>query len=144
MNTKSYQINSLLELPTTAARIKADLKHPLVLLIGDLGTGKTTLTKAMMASGDESDSGDTGSSPSYSLINEYQIGDQKIIHIDLYRLNSPEEAFQLGIEDYLYSGHLCFVEWPQLIMDYIEAPYHVLRLTITENNARIVQLEELT
>ena len=55
-------------------------------------------------------------------------------------MNTVEEVFQLGIEDYLYSGHFCFVEWPQIIYDYIEEPYHIIRIEIMENNDRKITL----
>ena len=80
---------------------------------GDLGAGKTTAIKKlinMLGSEDEA------TSPSYSLINVYGKSDGSLIyHMDLYRLKSMEEAFDIGIEDYLYSGNLTLIEWPDVI-----------------------------
>jgi len=112
METNSLIISKSLEdLPQTAKNLIAEFRHRLILLEGDLGAGKTTLIKELLA---QLGSTDTGSSPSYSLINEYATtSGGKIYHLDLYRLHSVEEAFALGLEDILYSGHYCFVEWPQ-------------------------------
>jgi len=83
------------------------------LFIGDMGSGKTTLIKAICRRlGAEGDF----SSPTYSLANEYPIPGGIIFHLDLYRLRSIEEAIDIGIEDYLLGGSYCLVEWPQLIM----------------------------
>lgn len=77
---------------------------------GNLGAGKTTLIKLIC---EKLHVVDTISSPTYPIINEYKTADDKIIyHIDLYRLKSIDEALNIGIEDYLYSQHLCFIEWP--------------------------------
>lgn len=113
------------------------MNHKLVLFIGDLGSGKTTSIKVLLKL---LNCQDIGSSPSYSLINEYKVGTDKIYHIDLYRLDNAEDAFNLGIEDYLYSGYYCFVEWPQIIFDYIEEPYHILKIEIAENHTRKITL----
>jgi len=124
-------------LPESIAQIVSDFEHRLVLFIGDLGAGKTTSIKHILK---QLNCEDSGSSPSYSLINEYKAGDEKIYHIDLYRLEDTQEAFNLGIEDYLYSGHYCFVEWPQIIFEYLEEPYHIFKIEIQEDNSRLVTL----
>ncbi|MBT8233011.1 MAG: tRNA (adenosine(37)-N6)-threonylcarbamoyltransferase complex ATPase subunit type 1 TsaE [Saprospiraceae bacterium] len=114
-----------------------NLKHKLVLFIGDLGAGKTTSIKSLLKL---LKCYDVGSSPSYSIINEYASPNDTIYHIDLYRLESEQEAFSLGIEDYLYSGKYCFVEWPQIIFDYVDEPYHILKIEIDKNNSRKISL----
>jgi tRNA threonylcarbamoyladenosine biosynthesis protein TsaE len=85
------------------------------LFIGDMGAGKTTLIKAICRKlGAEGDF----SSPTYSLANEYPLTEStgRIYHLDLYRLRSVQEAMDIGIEEYLFAGDYCLVEWPQLIM----------------------------
>ncbi|HET6991292.1 MAG TPA: tRNA (adenosine(37)-N6)-threonylcarbamoyltransferase complex ATPase subunit type 1 TsaE, partial [Bacteroidia bacterium] len=78
---------------------------------GELGAGKTTFIKALCV---ELGVKDTMSSPSFSLVNEYHDGKENpVYHFDLYRLKSPEEALDIGMEEYLYSGNYCFVEWPE-------------------------------
>jgi len=80
---------------------------------GKLGTGKTTFIHSLC---DAKGVVDPVSSPTFSLINEYRFAgdndENKIFHIDLYRVRNEEEALKAGIEDCLYSGNICFVEWP--------------------------------
>jgi tRNA threonylcarbamoyladenosine biosynthesis protein TsaE len=77
---------------------------------GPMGVGKTTFIKALCESVGVKDS---VSSPTYSIINEYRFPDGKIYHMDLYRIKDEEEAAQTGVEDCLYSGEICLVEWPE-------------------------------
>ena len=81
---------------------------------GMMGAGKTTFISAACRS-----LGVTGTigSPTFSIINEYRAGDMRILHMDLYRLKDEEEAMQAGVEDALYSGDYCFVEWPEKAPD---------------------------
>jgi tRNA threonylcarbamoyladenosine biosynthesis protein TsaE len=76
---------------------------------GEMGAGKTTFIHALCSLKGVSD---TVGSPTFSIINEYQYPNGKIFHIDLYRLKDEEEALRAGVEDVLYSGELCLVEWP--------------------------------
>ncbi len=91
-------------------------KYTIFCFFGEVGAGKTTLiTQFCKALGIE----DKVSSPTYSIIQEYKYGNQKIFHIDLYRLNSEEEAFDIGLEDYLYSNNICLIEWPNDFLNLI-------------------------
>lgn len=76
---------------------------------GDMGAGKTTLIHALC---EEKGVTSTVGSPTFSIINEYQYPGGKMYHIDLYRLKDEEEAIRAGVEDCLYSGNICLVEWP--------------------------------
>ena len=81
---------------------------------GEMGSGKTTIIKQLCR---ELGSHDNFSSPSYSIVNEYLVepGEEKIYHIDLYRLKTLDEALTIGIEDYISGRNYCFIEWPELI-----------------------------
>jgi tRNA threonylcarbamoyladenosine biosynthesis protein TsaE len=76
---------------------------------GSMGAGKTTFIHALCTVKGVTD---TVGSPTFSIINEYKYPGGKIFHIDLYRLKDEEEALRAGVEDVLYSGELCLVEWP--------------------------------
>ncbi|MBS1662431.1 MAG: tRNA (adenosine(37)-N6)-threonylcarbamoyltransferase complex ATPase subunit type 1 TsaE [Bacteroidetes bacterium] len=76
---------------------------------GDMGAGKTTFIHALCAVKGVTD---TVGSPTFSIINEYRYDGGRIFHIDLYRLKDEEEAIRTGVEDVLYSGDICLVEWP--------------------------------
>ncbi|MDI3318914.1 tRNA (adenosine(37)-N6)-threonylcarbamoyltransferase complex ATPase subunit type 1 TsaE [Pinibacter soli] len=77
---------------------------------GNMGAGKTTFIMALAKAKKVKN---TISSPTYSIINEYGYDSGKIYHMDLYRLKDTEEAIQAGVEDALYSGNICLVEWPE-------------------------------
>jgi tRNA threonylcarbamoyladenosine biosynthesis protein TsaE len=108
------------------------------LLEGDMGAGKTTLVKAISRA---LGAGGDFSSPTYSLVNQYDLtsGKGKIYHLDLYRLQSAEQALDIGIEDYLLGGDYCLVEWPQLILPLLrQGEFITIRLTsIAENKRKI-------
>ncbi|RLD21061.1 MAG: tRNA (adenosine(37)-N6)-threonylcarbamoyltransferase complex ATPase subunit type 1 TsaE [Bacteroidetes bacterium] len=108
-----------------------------VLFEGDLGAGKTSLIQEVCTS---LGCTENVTSPTFSLINEYLTGDETIYHIDLYRLESTEEALQIGIEDYLYSGNWCFIEWPDLIKPLIDLPYARVNIEIESSTSRIFSI----
>lgn len=79
---------------------------------GEMGVGKTTFIKALCK---ELNVQDTVSSPSFGLINEYRVPDREsVFHFDFYRIEKPEEIFDIGYEDYFFSGSYCFIEWPEM------------------------------
>src|SRR5688500_3505643 len=85
---------------------------------GDMGAGKTTFISAVCRlKGVKT----TVSSPTFSIIYQYEAGGRKLYHLDLYRLRSNDEAVQAGVEDVLYSGDICLVEWPQKAPDIFPA-----------------------
>ena len=102
---------TLEEMEKTAARFLETFKYYRVFAFhGEMGAGKTTFIQALCrVSGVK----DTMGSPSFSIINEYKKEDEKIFHIDLYRLKDEEEALRAGVEDCMYSGNTSYVEWPE-------------------------------
>ncbi len=106
-------------------------------LYGDIGAGKTTLVQAIGANlGIE----EPISSPTYGLVHEYNYsadnGWQPFYHLDLYRLESIEEALAIGIEEYLESGHYCMIEWPELIEPLLAPDALRIRLEILPDSSR--------
>lgn len=85
----------------------------IILFYGEMGSGKTTLIKEICR---ELGVKDNMSSPTFSLVNEYQGSKSKIYHFDLYRVKNFEECLDMGMEEYLYSGNYCFIEWPDVAM----------------------------
>ena len=93
---------------------------------GKMGAGKTTFVKAIC---EELGVEDVITSPTFAIINEYE-GDETIYHFDFYRIKKLEEVYDMGYEDYFYSGALCFIEWPELIEEIL--PDDAVRVSITE------------
>ncbi len=109
---KEYISNSTKETNEIARDIISKLNSgDIVLLRGDLGAGKTAFVKGIVKAlgGDEK----MVTSPTFTIVNEYQTKNNTIYHFDLYRINSVEELFNIGIEEYFYSDAICFIEWPE-------------------------------
>ena len=101
------------------------------LFYGSMGAGKTTFIKALCkALGVE----DEVNSPTFAIVNEYRSEStaELIYHFDFYRIKKVEEVYDLGYEDYFYSGALCFIEWPELIEELL--PEDTKKISIEENN----------
>ena len=107
-------------------------------LYGKMGAGKTTFIKAVC---EELGVSDVITSPTFAIVNEYRsdTAGELIYHFDYYRIKKLEEVYDMGYEDYFYSGSLCFLEWPELIEDLL--PEDATKVTIeeTEDGARVVK-----
>ena len=102
--------------------------HRVFAFYGSMGAGKTTFVKAIC---EELGVEDVITSPTFAIINEYSGRDGVIYHFDFYRIKKLEEVYDMGYEDYFYSGALCFIEWPELIEDVL--PEDAVKVKITEN-----------
>ena len=103
-------------------------EHRVFAFYGSMGAGKTTFVKAIC---EELGVEDVITSPTFAIINEYSGRDGVIYHFDFYRIKKLEEVYDMGYEDYFYSGALCFIEWPELIEDVL--PEDAVKVRITEN-----------
>ena len=107
---------------------------------GKMGAGKTTFIKAIC---EELGVKDVINSPTFAIVNEYRAEDTcaLIYHFDFYRIKKLEEVYDMGYEDYFYSGALCFIEWPELVEDLL--PGDAVRVDITEeaDGSRIASFE---
>ncbi len=107
---------------------------------GEMGAGKTTFIKAVCK---ELGVGDVVSSPSFALVYEYKISeDEKIYHFDLYRINDPSELFDLGYEDYFYSGYRCFIEWPENAEHLLPEDCVRVNISVSSDGSRIIKIKE--
>ncbi|WP_294079563.1 tRNA (adenosine(37)-N6)-threonylcarbamoyltransferase complex ATPase subunit type 1 TsaE [Proteiniphilum sp. UBA5384] len=107
---------------------------------GSMGAGKTTFIKAICK---ELGVNETVGSPTFAIINEYKSGEgNPIFHFDFYRIHKLEEVFDFGYEDYLYSGHICFIEWPELVEQILPEDTVKLLIRETGNGSRILEIME--
>ncbi len=112
-------------------------KKCLVFLNGGLGAGKTTLTRGVLrAAGHKA----AVKSPTYTIVEEYELASGSLYHFDLYRIKDPEELEWIGIRDYLDQQCLCFIEWPELGKDFLPKPDIELTLDYV-GNERIVDVQ---
>jgi tRNA threonylcarbamoyladenosine biosynthesis protein TsaE len=101
---------------------------------GKMGAGKTTFIQAVCR---HLGSGDNITSPSFALINEYQTSSShSVYHMDFYRIKNIEEAFDLGYEDYIYSGEYCLIEWPEKIEPLLPRAYVKVKIETGQNEER--------
>ncbi len=105
-------------------------KGDIVALIGDLGTGKTALTK-YIAEGLEIR--ETITSPTFTIVQEYRQGRLPLYHFDVYRIGDPEEMYELGYEEYFYGDGVCVIEWADLIEELLPEYTKVIRIEYGKN-----------
>ena len=131
-------IFSIDQLEEVAQQIIANNPKKVILFHGEMGVGKTTLIKQLCKT-----LGVTGvtSSPTFSLVNEYEADDnQMVYHFDFYRLNKEEEALDMGVDDYLYSGNWCFIEWAEKIPNLIPEVHSVITISLLADGKRSLTL----
>ena len=102
-------------------------EHRVFAFYGEMGAGKTTFIKAIC---EELGVEDVITSPTFAIVNEYTSSDGPIFHFDFYRIKKLEEVYDMGFEDYFYSGALCFIEWPELIEEVL--PEDAVKVSIKE------------
>ena len=129
---------SLAEINDAARKILHSNPEKVILFNGEMGAGKTTfinaLSKVMGVN-------DTTGSPTFSLVNEYKTTDNQIVyHFDVYRLKSESEAYDMGMDEYLYSGNWCFIEWAEKIPNFIPQAHSVINIKALPNGMRQLSL----
>ena len=133
------QINSLADMPAAAqAFIEAMDQNTVFAFYGKMGAGKTTFIKAVCEALGVTD---VVNSPTFSIVNEYRSDTpgELIYHSDFYRIKKLDEVYDMGYEDYFYSGAVCFIEWPELIEEVL--PGDAVKVTIEEqpDGSRIIR-----
>ena len=132
---RSISIQSLKRIDKAAKEfLKATEFIPVIAFSGELGAGKTTFIQALCRGlGVKTDV----NSPTFSLVNEYFTEDgSSIYHFDLYRIEDPAELFDLGYEEYFYSGDRCFIEWPEKASHLIPEDALVAEIIVASNGSR--------
>lgn len=110
--------------------------HKQFAFYGEMGAGKTTFIKELC---ELLHSTDVVTSPTFSLINEYHtLSDDLIFHFDFYRINDIEEVYNIGYEDYFYSKHFCFVEWPELVEELLPDTMLKVKILVQEDGSRVL------
>ncbi|OCB73779.1 tRNA (adenosine(37)-N6)-threonylcarbamoyltransferase complex ATPase subunit type 1 TsaE [Flavobacterium piscis] len=130
---------SLDQIKEVAEKILVQNPKKIILFNGEMGVGKTTLIKQLCKNiGVE----DATSSPTFSLVNEYYTPNNQIVyHFDFYRLNKETEALDMGVDDYLYSGNWCFIEWSEKIASLIPEEHSVVTIELLADGKRELKLE---
>lgn len=131
-------IFSLDQIQEVAEQILASNPKKIILFNGEMGVGKTTLIKQLCKSlGVES----ATSSPTFSLVNEYSTSNNEIVyHFDFYRLNKETEALDMGVDDYLYSGNWCFIEWSEKIASLLPEETSTITIELLPDGKRELKL----
>ena len=132
----NYELN---EVEQVAKQLIKQVTSKTLLFYGNMGVGKTTLIKAIVAA---LKSKDEVSSPTFSIVNEYETSNKLIYHFDLYRINDIEEVYNFGIEDYLDSDNWKLIEWPEKIESIITEPFDVINIELSSENGRILKLNK--
>lgn len=130
---------TLSDLPAIAQTVLSKSSHNVMLFYGAMGSGKTTLIKEIA-----SQLGVDGltSSPTFSLVNEYLSNNGELLyHFDFYRINSEEEAYDIGVEEYLYGTARCLIEWPEKVENLLPLESTVIRISINPDNSRRIEIK---
>lgn len=132
---KEIVVDSLDGLKEVAEAVVESLDgRNVVAFCGVMGAGKTTLISAIM---EHFGSDDTVTSPTFALVNQYGTAEGEVVyHFDFYRINRIEEVFDMGYEEYFYSGDLCLIEWPELIEDLLPEDAMAVRIEVLSPTER--------
>lgn len=131
---KVFDIQSINEV---AKELLANVKHKTILFYGDMGAGKTTLISSLVKT---LGGLDDVSSPTFSIVNEYEVTNDKVYHFDFYRIDNVTEVLDIGIEDYFYSGHWIFIEWPEKIEEILPLEADISYIKMNKDGSRTLEL----
>jgi tRNA threonylcarbamoyladenosine biosynthesis protein TsaE len=137
--SKIIEINSLNELDMVAEAVINSLNgRTVVAFDAPMGSGKTTLISRIAA---HLGAKDSVTSPTFAIVNQYEGTERTIYHFDMYRIERVEEALDFGSEEYLSSGDLCLVEWPEKIEPLLPDDTMVVRIEILSDTARRFEIQ---
>ncbi len=112
-------------------------QHRIVLFQGEMGAGKTTFIRHLV---NHMQTDDEVSSPTYAIVNTYETGFGKVFHFDCYRFDSVEEAYDIGMEEYLYGNEICLIEWPDRVAELLPEQVLVISLSAQADGSRTLKI----
>lgn len=135
------RVQDIQELPDAAKQLLNFASGEKIFLFeGNMGAGKTTFIKAIC---EHLGVKDSISSPTYSLVNEYESPEGRVFHFDFFRIKNEGEAYDMGFEEYLYSGNYCFIEWPEKIAGLWPDNYIEVLIDQDEERTRRIKARKL-
>jgi tRNA threonylcarbamoyladenosine biosynthesis protein TsaE len=138
MTTKNFICNNLHDLPKTAKQIMQFFGNSKIFTItGNMGAGKTTLIKKIC---ELKKVKEIVNSPTFSIVNEYNtVSGEKIYHFDFYRINNINEVYDIGYEDYFYSGNYCLIEWAEKIQELLPEKRSSIHIIENTDGSRVFE-----
>jgi tRNA threonylcarbamoyladenosine biosynthesis protein TsaE len=135
------KVNSLADLPAVAQQLSDFAGDQKVFIFeGDMGAGKTTFIKNFCK---HLGVDDVVSSPTYSIVNEYESPMGSVFHFDFYRIKDIREAYDLGYEEYFYGGGTCLIEWPERIEELLPENYVKVEINVLDENQRLFRFSKV-
>ena len=126
------------EIKSAADYLDKNIQSSVICFNGPMGAGKTTLISALCSKWNVKDQ---VSSPTFSIVNEYKTYSKGLLfHFDFYRLNSVEDALDIGVEEYLDSGNICLIEWGERIKSLLPDNIYTIEITLNEDNFRTLKI----
>jgi len=135
------EVNNLLDLPSVAKQlIEFASTEKIFVFEGDMGAGKTTFIKKLCEALGVSD---VVSSPTYSIVNEYESPSGSVFHFDFYRIKDIQEAYDLGYEEYFYGGGICLIEWPERVDELLPEHYIKVEISVEAETQRLFRFSKV-
>jgi len=138
----TIELNSITELNGAAKALfnfSGDAK--IFVFEGEMGAGKTTFIKTVC---EELGITDVVSSPTFSIVNEYETPDATVYHFDFYRIKNIREAYDIGYEEYFYSGNICLIEWPERVAELLPENYIRVEITVISPERRVFTFSKIS
>ena len=141
MNNIEIEVNGLADLEKAALQISSFAAEERIFIFeGEMGAGKTTLIKVLArVMGVQ----EVVTSPTFSIVNEYDANGEPLYHFDFYRIKNIQEAYDIGYEEYFYSGNRCFIEWPEKIETLIPEHHIKIQIQIKNENDRLLSVSKI-
>lgn len=141
MENIKIEVKGLDSLAATAEKIlKSAMDEQIFIFEGEMGAGKTTLIKSLAKALGVTE---LVSSPTFSIVNEYDAHGKTIYHFDFYRIKNLQEAYDIGYEEYFYSGNICFIEWPEKIGELLPEHYLKIEIQVLNENDRVLSISKI-